>query len=159
MANGCKISVTTTAANAPALQRRLNQTELQLLRNSAANLVKDIKDHWVGWRYAGTPVTERGRSRAGWKYRVTSNTEPVTITILNEAVDYRHNRTYYVEHIRRSSGSGIEWQVQIRRLEVAFIPQIYANLTAAIQAAINTPGIPRVIRPAKAGRTVRATLT
>lgn len=157
MANSCRISATSTL-NVPVLARRLNQVEIQIVQQGAEDMVQDIKRAWVGWRYAGVPLTTRGRSRAGWKWQFTSNTQPPEVLIRNDAQDYQRGSTYYVEFIHRSGSPNPEWDIQIRRVQQAHLPGLLQRLTAAVQAAINQPGIPAQIRPQRPGQVVRRTI-
>lgn len=148
-------AVLTSTLDLPALERRLNAAELAIMRKGGDAIVRKIKARWVGWRYESAPPSKRGRSRAGWKRTLTSNTDPVTLTVSNAARDYYKGRPY-VSEVRRSKGATPEYVLVFADVESVDIPALRAALTTAILAAMNEPSPPRRVRANKASKTVTA---
>lgn len=148
----------TSTLDLPALERRLNAAELTIMRKGGDAIVRRIKARWVGWRYESAPPDKRGRSRAGWKRTLTSNTDPVTLTVSNDARSY-YSGSPYVRHVARSKGATPEYVLAFADVQSVDIPALRAALTAAIVGAMNEPAPPRRVRANRASTTTTATLT
>jgi hypothetical protein len=157
MADRFAVSMTSTL-DLPELQRRLNAAELKILRDGGDQLVRKIKARWVGWKYESAPKDKRGRSRAGWKRTLTSNTDPITLTVYDDARSYYGDKAY-VQYVARSKGATPEYVLAFEDALTTDIPALRDALTAAIVAAMNDPAPPRRVRANKASDTVTATLT
>ena len=151
------VSLTSTL-DLPALARRLNAAELKILREGGDRIVRKIKARWVGWKYESAPKDKRGRSRAGWKRTLTSNTDPITLTISDDARDY-YKGNPYVQHVARSKGATPEYVLAFEDVLSTDVPVLRDALTTAILAATNDPAPPRRVRANKASETVTATLS
>ena len=148
----------TTSLDLPALARRLNAAELKIMRDGGDKIVKRIKGKWVGWKYESAPKDKRGRSRAGWRRTLTSNTDPITLTVYNDARSY-YGEDPYVEHVARSKGATPEYEIAFEDVLTNEVPGLRSTLIAAIVAAMNEPAPPRRVRANKASETVSATFT
>ena len=148
----------TSTLDLPALLRRLNEAELKIIRQAGDRIVRKIKANWVGWRYESAPKDKRGRSRAGWRRTLTSNTEPVTLTIHNGALDYYKSRPY-VQYVARRKGATPEYVLAFADVTSIEVPALRAALTTAILGAMNEPGNPRRVRANRASDTVTRTLS
>lgn len=157
MADRFAVSMTSTL-DLPELARRLSAAELKILRTGGDEIVRKIKGRWVGWKYESAPRDKRGRSRAGWKRTLTSNTDPITLTVFNDARDY-YKGDPYVEHVARSKGATPEYVIAFEDVLSSDVPALRDALTAAILAAMNEPAPARRVRANKASETVSATLT
>jgi hypothetical protein len=159
MADKARFAVSLTSTlDLPELARRLSAAELKILRDGGDSIVKKIKGRWVGWKYESAPKDKRGRSRAGWKRTLTSNTDPITLTISNDARDY-YKGDPYVEHVARKKGDTPEYVLAFEDVLSNDIPKLRDALTAAILAAMNEPAPARRVRPNRESETVSATLT
>lgn len=157
MAERFAVSMTSTL-DLPALARRLNASELKILREGGDKIVRKIKARWVGWKYESAPKDKRGRSRAGWKRTLTSNTDPITLSIFDDARSYYGDKPY-VQYVARSKGATPEYVLAFEDVLSADVPALRDALTAAILAAMNEPAPARRVRANKASETVTATLT
>lgn len=157
MADRFAVSMTSTL-DLPELARRLSAAELKILRTGGDQIVRKIKAGWTGWKYESAPADKRGRSRAGWKRTLTSNTDPITLTIFNDARDYYGGKPY-VEHVARSKGATPEYVIAFEDVLSSDVPALRDALTSAILAAMNEPAPARRVRANKASETVSATLS
>lgn len=148
----------TSTLDLPTIMRRLNAAELKIIREGGDRIVRKIKARWIGWRYESAPKDKRGRSRAGWRRTLTSNTEPVTLTIHNGALDYYRSKPY-VQYVARRQGATPEYALAFADVKSVEVPALRAALTTAILGALNEPGNPRRVRANKASDTVTRTLT
>ena len=159
MAGTARASVTlTTTLDLPTIARRLNDAELKILREGGDRIVRKIKARWVGWKYENAPPDKRGRSRAGWKRTVTSNTDPITLTIYDDAKSY-YGDEFYVSFVKRRAGARPEAELAFEDVLAQDIPVLQAALAAAMLAAINEPAPPRRVRANKASAKVTETFT
>lgn len=143
--------------NAPEIQRRLTKDEREILTTYADDAVGAIKAKWTGWKYVGRDPQSVGRSRAGWKRKISA-TKPFTLQILNEARGY-YNGKPYVAFVARSKGARPEWEVVMEEVIEPTVPTLEARLRDAILANLSEPGPPVTVRANRASTTVRATFT
>ncbi len=154
------MSVTVTMTytlDVPAITRRLRKDEREILTNYADEAVVAIKAKWTGWKYVGRDPQSVGRSRAGWKRKVSA-TQPFSLQILNEARGY-YNGKPYVAYVARSKGAKPEWEVVMEDIIEPSVPRVEAQLRDAILANLSEPGQPVTVRPNRASAVVRATFT
>lgn len=152
------IDVTMTyRLNVPAITRRLRQDEREILTTYADEAVGAIKAKWTGWKYVNRNPASVGRSRAGWKRKISA-TQPFTLQILNEARGY-YNGKPYVAYVARSKGATPEWMVVMSDIIEPTVPTLERKLRDAIMANLSEPGKPVTVRPNRASAVVRATFT
>lgn len=152
------VQVTMTyTLDVPAITRRLRNDERQILTTYADEAVGAIKAKWTGWKYVGRNPQSVGRSRAGWKRKISATT-PFTLQILNDARGY-YNGKPYVAYVARSKGATPEWLVVMQDIIEPTVPGLESKLRDAIVANLSEPGKPVTVRQNRASAVVRATFT
>ena len=129
--------VITTTLDVPAIMRRLFPAELKVLRKHAAQIVREIKAKWTGWKYIGRSLASVGRSRAAWRSKVQGTEHPFSFTIENEARSYYGNKLY-AAFVFRFKGAELEHEKVFKWLSTERMKLVERDLTDAILKSIAT---------------------
>ena len=150
----------TTTLDVPAIARRLFPAEVKVLRTHGAQIVREIKAKWRGWKYIGRSLATVGRSREAWKSKVQGTKHPFSLTIENEARSYYGNKPYSA-YVARSAGAELEHIKVFKWLVFERMVRVEQDLSAAILKSIadGTTGPPKKINPSTPGPRRSSTFT
>lgn len=142
----------TSTLDVPAIMRRLFPAELKVLRKHAAQIVREIKAKWTGWKYVGRSLATVGRSRAAWRSKVQGTEHPFSFTIENEARSYYGNKPY-AAYVARSKDAEPEHIKVFKWLTFERMIPVERDLTDAILKSIadGAKGPPKKLRTSTAG--------
>ena len=150
----------TTTLDVPAIARRLFPAELKVLRTHAAQIVREIKAKWTGWKYLGRNLASVGRSRAAWRSKVQGTEHPFSFTIENEARSYYGNKPYSA-YVARSKGAEPEHVKVFKWLVFERMVKVERDLTDAILKSIadGAKGPPKKLNTSTPGARRSATFS
>lgn len=136
------LTITEIGVDLTDLKRRLVGRELEIFQSAAQQMLKDTEAVWTGWKYKGRPANAaRNVSLAAWKQELQITEGVRTITLINEARDWRTRRKAYAGYVKRRKGEPEEWTVIRDILMVENLPDLIRDLIQAVHetAAENEP--------------------
>ena len=129
------------------IERRLTDAERQVLVRHGDIIKKAILARWTDWAYEGRPKDAPVNvSRKAWTRKVTTTESKATLTISNEARDWRTGTKAYVAYVHRAGKREIEVDVIAAEMEATYYPALVTELTAVVRATLNAPKQPKKLR-------------
>ena len=136
------LTITEIGVDMSDLQRRLVGRELDIFQKAAQKMMVDARDSWRGWKYEGRPASApRQVSQRAWTSQLQITEDVRTITMINEARDWRTNKKAYSRYVKRRKGEVEEWTVVRDILIARNLPKLIDDLIEAVlqTAAENEP--------------------
>ena len=127
------LTITEIGVDMADLQRRLVGRELDIFQKAAQEMMVDARDMWRGWKYEGRPASApRQVSQRAWTSELQITEGVRTITMINEARDWRTKKKVYSRYVKRRKGEVEEWTVVRDILIARNLPKLIDDLTEAV---------------------------
>ena len=136
------LTITQIGVDMTDLKRRLMDKELEIFQRAGQQMLKDVQAVWTGWKYKGRPPSAaRNVSLAAWKQEFQITEGVRTITLINNARDWRTRKKAYSGYVKRKKGDVEEWIIIRDILMARNLPELIDDLTRAVHetAAENEP--------------------
>jgi len=145
----------TLTVDLPAVAGRLLDDERRVLVAHERRLLREVKDDWTGWAYAGRPAAApRLVSHDAWRTELQTSKAPFALILINEARSYNGGKPY-VANVHRAGITQPEWERLFLRIGSDYLPPLVVDLRDAILKNFGTPRPVKKVRLANKGVTTR----
>ena len=114
------------------VQSRLEGEALRIFEDSGREMLKAIKDQWVGWKYIGRKDAEVGESRRRWQLDIQATEGFRSLTFTNDAKTVSKNRLY-AGYVKRRRGATKEWKIAEENLIDNYVPRMIERVVEAVK--------------------------
>ncbi len=145
----------TLTVDLPAVAGRLLDDERKVMAAHERRILRNVKDLWTGWAYAGRPANApRLVSHDAWRMELQTSKAPFALILANEARSYAGGKPY-VSLVHRAGSSTPEWERLLQHVASVEVPPMVADLKDAILANAGASRPVKRVRLGNKGATTR----
>ena len=119
------------------IKSRLEGIVLEAFEDSGREMLKAIKDQWVGWKYVGRDMATVGESRRKWDHSIQATEGIRTIEFTNLARHWETNK-FYAAEVSRRRGATPEWMIARDNLIANYLPRMIEKITDALKNSLSS---------------------